>query len=170
MIIRPEKIDDYPSIRRINNVAFSGDTESAIIDNIRDACGEVLSLVAVEGDHIIGHIFFSPAQAHTNGKTIKGMGLGPMAVLPERQNQGIGSRLVEAGIKILSDRHYPFIIVLGHEKYYPRFGFKPASQYGLQPQWGEIPNEAFMVLFLDSSIAKHMSGTVFYRKEFDQAM
>ena len=73
------------------------------------------------------------------------MGLAPMAVLPGRQRQGIGSRLVEAGLRILRKQGCPFVIVLGHPGFYPRFGFLPACRYGLTCQWEGVPDEAFIL-------------------------
>ena len=70
----------------------------------------------------------------------------------------------------MRERQCPFIIVLGHAEYYPRFGFGPASQHGLSSQWKGIPDEAFMVLILDKEAMAGVSGTVRYRNEFDQAM
>ncbi len=93
-----------------------------------------------------------------------------MAVLPERQRQGIGSMLVQAGVDAMRERNCPFIIVLGHPKYYPRFGFAAASHHGLSCQWDGVPDEAFMVLILDESAMASVSGTARYRDEFDLAM
>jgi putative acetyltransferase len=78
--------------------------------------------------------------------------------------------LVEAGIDALRERNCPFIIVVGHPEYYPRFGFVPASWHGLSCQWEDVPVEAFMVLILDESVMVGVSGTASYRDEFDQAM
>jgi len=93
-----------------------------------------------------------------------------MAVLPERQRQGIGSLLVQAGIDAMRERGCQFVIVVGHAEYYPRFGFVPASKHGLSCQWEGVPDEAFMVLILDESAMVGVSGTAAYREEFDQAM
>ena len=68
------------------------------------------------------------------------------------------------------ERNYPFIIVLGHSEYYPRFGFVPASQYGLSCQWDGVPDEVFMVLILNETTMAGVSGRAKYRDEFDQAM
>jgi putative acetyltransferase len=93
-----------------------------------------------------------------------------MAVLPELQNKGIGSLLVIEGIKRVKETGCPFIIVLGHENYYPRFGFERALKYGIKPQWEGVPDEAFMLMILDKVTMAGVSGVATYRKEFDEAM
>lgn len=98
------------------------------------------------------------------------MGLAPMAVKPDRQKQGIGSSLVERGLEILREQGCPFVIVLGHPEYYPRFGFERASKYGLLSQWEGVPDEAFMVIVLDQTALESVSGVAKYRAEFDEAM
>lgn len=167
--IRNEKADDYDGVAGINDLAFGQPIEGEIIEKIRDACEEILSLVAQKDGDIVGHILFSPVLIGNDEKDIKAMGLGPMAVLPEYQQQGIGTQLVNEGIKILKNLNYHLLIVLGHPDYYPRFGFEKASIYGLIPRWEGIPDEAFMVLFLDTSARKRASGVVRYRDEFDSA-
>jgi putative acetyltransferase len=98
------------------------------------------------------------------------MGLAPVAVLPDRQRGGIGSSLVKRGLEILRDRGCPFVIVLGHPEYYPRFGFELASNYGLYSQWDGVPDEAFMVMIMDHASLKGVSGVAKYREEFNEAM
>ena len=168
--IRQEEPKDISAIRTINEIAFGQPTEAVIVDSIRDACSDVLSLVALEDDKIVGHIFFSPVTISSINGFTQGMGLAPMAVLPERQRQGIGSMLVQSGIEAMRERNCPFIIVIGHSEYYPRFGFVSASQYGLSCQWDGVPDEAFMALILDEVSMVSISGTVRYRDEFDEAM
>ena len=96
------------------------------------------------------------------------MGLAPMAVLPEMQHKGIGTQLVKAGIENLRKMQCPFIIVLGHPEYYPRFGFERASLYGIKCQWEGIPDDAFMILWLDKSKINRVSGLAKYRDEFSE--
>ena len=168
--IRREQPGDIAAVRLLNEAAFSGTAEAVIVDSLREKCPDALSLVAVDGEEILGHIFFSPAVVSGSSGTVQGMGLAPMAVLPEHQRQGIGSMLVRAGIDEMRDRHCPFIIVLGHPEYYPRFGFQLASRRGLSCQWEGVPDEAFMVLILDEPAMAGVSGTARYRDEFDQAM
>jgi putative acetyltransferase len=93
-----------------------------------------------------------------------------MAVLPEFQKQIIGSLLVKEGLRRIKETDCPFIIVLGHENYFPRFGFELASKYGLRCQWDDVPDEAFMVLVLNKSAIAGISGVSKYRSEFDKAM
>ncbi len=168
--IRLEKPEDIISVRIINERAFGQPAEADIVDKLRQNCPEVLSLVAEDEGYIIGHILFTPVIVATDEKSIQGMGLGPMAVLPERQREGIGSIMVEYGLKMLQDRSCPFVIVLGHAEYYPRFGFEIASKYGLTSQWDGVPDEAFMVLIFDEIALEGVSGIARYRKEFDEAI
>lgn len=168
--VRQEQPDDIGAVRVVNETAFGQPTEAVIVDSIRAACPDTVSLVAVDADRVVGHIFFSPVVVSAAGGTVQGMGLAPMAVVPESQRQGIGSLLVHAGINAMRERGCPFIIVLGHPEYYPRFGFVPASQHGLSCQWDGVPDEVFMVLVLDEITMTGVSGVTRYRDEFDQAM
>lgn len=134
VIIREETPQDFERIREINDAAFNQPNERRIVDKIRASRSETLSLVAVMDGKVVGHIFFSPVDIESQSGVITGMGLAPMAVTPDHQNQGIGTQLVSEGLRIIKERGYPFVIVLGPPEYYPRFGFKPASLYGLKCQ------------------------------------
>jgi putative acetyltransferase len=168
MTIRPETADDVARVREINTLAFGQPAEAVLVDELRTNCGEALSLVA-EDDAVVGHILFTPVTIEDAGNPRVGMGLAPMAVHPERQRRGIGSQLVRRGLEILRDRRCPFVVVVGHPEYYPRFGFEPASGRGLVSQWDAIPDEAFMVLVLDEPAMAGVSGVARYRAEFDAA-
>ncbi len=168
--IRKEDQNDYDSVRIVNDLAFGQSEEGRIVDKLRKTCQETISLVAVIGDKIIGHIFFSPVEIIHNDTHIIGMGLAPMAVLPDFQKQGIGSLLVKEGLQRIKKTDCSFIIVLGHEHYYPRFGFELASKYGLKAQWEGVPEETFMVLIMNKTAMTGVSGVAKYRSEFDEAM
>lgn len=170
IIIREEREADYAAVRIVNDRAFGTPEEGQIIEKLRKECQETLSLVAVRDEKIVGHIFFSPVIIDNKDEQVTGMGLAPMAVLPEFQKQGIGSLLVREGIQRIREAGCPFIIVVGHVDYYPKFGFEPASKYGLKCQWDGVPDEAFMVLWLDETMVNQVSGVAKYRDEFNEAM
>ena len=161
--IRKEVPDDIIAIRDLNKRAFGQDQESNIVDALRSNGAAVLSLVATLNGRIVGHIMYSPASV---GELV-GVALGPMAVLPEHQRQGIGTRLVEVGNRRLSELGYPFIVVVGYPDYYPRFGFRSARSYGIQCEW-ELPDDVFMLLVLDKTRMHGISGLARYRPEFSQ--
>jgi putative acetyltransferase len=168
--IREETSEDISVIRTINEQAFGCSEEAEVVDTLRGCCDGLLSLVGERGGQIVGHILFSPATIRAEHGIVHGMGLAPMAVLPGYQRQGIGSALVRQGLALLQDRGCPFVIVLGHPEYYPRFGFELASKYGVTCQWEGIPDEAFMILVFDESVMAGVSGVARYRDEFDHAM
>jgi putative acetyltransferase len=168
--IREEQPEDVAAIRAVNEEAFGQPAEARVVDTLRGACEGWLSLVAVDGGTVVGHVLFSPVTIDGHDSLTGGMGLAPVAVLPGCQRRGIGSRLVRAGLAELRSRSCPFVIVLGHSEYYPRFGFEPASRYGLSSQWDGVPDEAFMVLVFDEPALKNVSGIARYRTEFDEAM
>ena len=167
--IRKEQPQDIPIIHRVNKRAFGQLLEADLVDRLRRNCKELLSLVAVVGNEIVGHILFSSVRVEGEGTTAEGMALAPMAVLPEYQRQGIGSELVRAGITRLTSSGCAFVIVLGHADYYPRFGFEPASRYGVRSEW-EVPDDAFMILVLSESVKQGISGVARYRPEFAEAV
>ncbi len=165
--IRPERVEDASRVRLVNELAFGQPAEADLIERLRRACTDALSLVAEEGD-VVGHILFTPVAVEGAGKRALGMGLAPMAVLPDRQRQGIGAQLVKRGLDILRERGCPFVVVVGHPEYYPRFGFEPASAHGLASQWEGVPDAAFMVLVLDEQTMAGVSGVAMYREEFGE--
>jgi putative acetyltransferase len=136
---------------------------------LRQTCPERLSLVAVNDGAVVGHIFFTPAVIETKERSVAGMGLAPLAVLPEFQRQGIGSKLIQAGMEHMRQAHYPFVIVLGHPTYYPRFGFERASQHGIACEYPNVPDEAFMILILDEAALEGLTGIARYRPEWAAA-
>jgi len=161
--IREEQTGDAEAIRRVSTEAFGQPQEAQLVDALRNDCSDLLSLVAVDGQDIVGHILFSPAFLGD----VEGMGLAPMAVIPARQRDGIGSELVRAGLAKLEERGCPFVIVLGHADYYPRFGFERASARGVRCEW-DVPDDVFMLLVLGETTMNGVSGLARYRPEFAQ--
>lgn len=165
--IRRETAGDQAAVRRLNEAAFGQADEADIIDALRSACADCISFVAVDHGMVVGHILFSPVTV--DNSSVAGMGLAPMAVLPAHQRKGIGSLLVRHGLAHLRRSGCPFVIVLGHPGYYPRFGFERASHFKLVSQWQGVPDEAFMVLVFDKDAMPGEGGVTRYRSEFDVA-
>ena len=159
--VREERPADVEAVRDLNRRAFGQDQEGNIVDALRANGGALLSLVAVKQGRVVGHIMYSPISV----ARVAGAALGPMAVQPEHQRQGIGSRLVEEGNRKLKDAGCPFIVVVGHPEFYPRFGFTPAGARGITCEW-ELPAEVFMMLILDDEKVRGVSGLAKYRDEF----
>ena len=133
MIIRHEEPADQAAIRHVNEEAFGGSGEANAIDALRDRGQLVLSLVAVQDQQVVGHLFFTPAIIESPDRTWPALGLAPLAVLPEYQRQGIGTALMKTGLaRMPPGWAMSASIVLGQSEYYPRFGFVRASRYGMQ--------------------------------------
>jgi len=156
LTIRPEESQDQEPVQHLNLAAFENGPEATLVDVLRASCKEYLAFVAEEDGVVVGHILFTPVTV--DGSNSVGMGLAPMAVLPSHQRKGVGSRLVRHGVGHLRQSGYPFVIVLGHPEFYPRFGFEPASRYRLVSQWEGVPDEAFMVVVLDPDALPKRAG------------
>ena len=165
IVVRPEQPGDEAGIRRVNDQAFGQRDESQIVDAVRAAGGFPISLVAVHGSTIVGHILFTPVSIESNGLRPRASGLGPMAVSPDVQRQGIGSRLVESGLQECRRLGYQVVVVIGHPQYYPRFGFRPGRTFGLRSEF-DVPDEVFMVLELTPGALGDAGGVVRYLPEF----
>jgi len=168
--IRHEKPSDFDSVYEINKLAFQSSSEADLVNLLRKNDLSAISLVAETDSRIIGHILFTEAKIVSQFKTIHGMALAPMSVHPDFQNRGIGQILVNHGLSIVQEKNSPFVIVLGHPNYYPRFGFEIASKHNIKPQWEGIPDEAFMILILNRDLLYGVKGTAFYRQEFNPVL
>lgn len=127
MQIRPERPQDATPIRALTDAAFkdmpfSHQTEARVIDALRAAGALTLSLVATEGDDIIGHVAFSPVSI--NDEAGDWYGLGPVSVWPHRQRTGIGQALIRDGLQRLRSLGAGGCVLLGDPAYYRRFGFE----------------------------------------------
>ena len=182
--LRPEEPGDAAAIRQIHRLAFEGEVEAEIVDAIRAAEAAVLSLVAEEAagggaadgltggaadGHLVGHVLFTDVTVTTaDGDEIGLLSLAPVGVLPSHQGRGIGTMLIESGLEQLRVEGHPAVVVLGHPSYYPRFGFVPASSFGLRWEM-DAPDEAFMALELSAGALAGVRGVVRFRPEFDGA-
>jgi putative acetyltransferase len=166
--IRPETPDDYAAVRAVNLAAFDTSAEADLADAMREAPEYVpeLSLVAELDSRIVGHALFSEVTVEqASGKRITALSLGPIAVLPDHQSQGIGTQLIEAGHQRGRERGYPFVVLIGHPWYYPRFGYVQARQYGLITIW-DVSDPVFMVCELIDGALEKAAGTIHYPEPF----
>jgi len=164
MHIRPERPADIAAVRAVNRAAFETDAEADLVDALRDQADPTVSLVADDAGRIVGHILFSPVTL-TGHADLKIMGLAPMAVLPTQQRRGIGSALVRAGLERCTELGCAAVIVLGHAQYYPRFGFIPASRFGIACEY-DVTDDVFMALELEPQILRGRTGTIRYHAAF----
>jgi len=163
--IRKQAQRDAAAIRRVHEAAFARPQEEALVEALAAHEAILLSLVAVLDASVVAHALFSPVEVRSDADVLVGAGLGPLAVLPQFQRLGIGSKLVNEGVRRLRARGCPFVVVLGHPEYYPRFGFVPAIRHGIECQW-QVPDDAFMLLALDAPRLAQFHGVARYREEF----
>jgi len=128
-----------------------------------------LSLVALNGDMVVGHILFFPIDIVTADDRKTSLSLAPLAVHPDHQGKGIGGSLVLEGLSVARSLGFDSVIVTGHPAYYPRFGFKPASEWDIRSPV-EAPDEAFMALELTEGGLEGKAGVVEYPREYDIAL
>ena len=175
--IRPETAGDIPAIHQVNVVAFGRSGEADLVDALRQRGAYTLSLVAEKHGQVVGHILFTPV---TIGPEMQGsaedtmpqevftaVALGPVAVLPDYQNQGIGAQLIGAGLAACHERGDDIVAVLGHPSYYPRFGFMPSVNVGVKSEYN-VPDEVFMITELRQGALAGRTGVVKYQPEFNE--
>jgi putative acetyltransferase len=161
-VIRPERADDTVAISALVALAFNGarhsdGTESAIVERLRDAGVLAVSLVGEEGGDILGHVAFSPVTVSDGAQGW--FGLGPVAVTPGRQAEGIGAALIEAGLRRLLHDGAAGCVVLGDPGYYQRFGFAHDARLA----YPGPPPQYFQCLAFEGPLPE---GTVRYHPAF----
>ena len=162
--IRVEQPGDIESIGRVHRAAFPTVAEARLVEQLRRHGRLWLSLVAEDESGIIGHIAFSPVRIEGSNEPTPGVGLAPVAVLPDYQRQGIGSRLIREGLSACKQAGFSFVVVLGEPAYYHRFGFEPASRWKLGNEYGA--EEAFMAIELQNGALPAGGGLIVYAHEF----
>jgi len=161
--IRHETAVDITDIREVVHGAFGRPGEADLVDALRQAGALTVSAVADLGGRIVGHLAFSPI---TIGERHAALALAPVAVDPECQRQEIGTALIRWGLDECRSLEHRIVIVLGSPTYYRRFGFTPASQFGIACPF-PAPEKHFMMLELFPGAAAGCGGSVRYRPEFD---
>lgn len=164
-----QSFEHCQKLPRINERAFDRKGEADLVDGLRMNARPYISLVAEIDEQVVGHIFFSPVQieseVESEATSFTALGLAPMAVLPEFQQQAIGSELVRRGLEACRRLGHEVVVVLGHPNYYPRFGFVPAATEGLTSEY-PVPDEVFMVVELIPNALGGRCGLVKYHPEF----
>jgi len=164
--IRSENGEDAGAVRHVLEAAFGSSEEADLVERLREANKATISLVAECGGQLVGHILFSPVTIAPPQARFNGIGLAPVAVLPEFQKRGIGSHLICEGLEQCRDAGYEIVVVLGDHRFYERFGFSRASDHGLGNEYGV--DEDFMAMELGEGALEQASGTVKYQPEFSE--
>ncbi|MBB6425492.1 GNAT family N-acetyltransferase [Sphingopyxis sp. JAI128] len=170
VVIRPARAEDDEAIDSVIRAAFArtefGHQGEAELVRIIEANGDaIVSLVADQGGTIAGHVLFSRMDVETEGGALAAAGLAPVSVVPARQGQGIGDALIRAGLDALRGQGVAISFVLGHETYYPRFGYSPelAARFA-----SPFAGPHFMAMMLDSNAAWPLGGRADYASAFDR--
>ncbi|KNF09051.1 acetyltransferase, GNAT family [Gottschalkia purinilytica] len=170
--IRKETEKDYSITEDViekafREMEFTDHMEQYLVARLRKTENFIpeLSLIAEVEGKVVGHILLSRITINNGEKAFESLALAPVSVLPEYQNKGIGSALISESIKIAKKMKFKSIIVLGHEKYYPKFGFRPASYWNITSPF-EVPEKSFMALELEDGGLDGVSGEVTYPKAF----
>lgn len=172
--IRKEAPKDHAQVIQLTEKAFetleiSNHNEGKLVDKLRKAPTFIdeLSLVAELDGHVVGHILFTPIVIDNGSQQFQSLILAPVSVLPEFQKQGIGGQLIRAGHQKAKEMGFQSAILLGHPEYYPRFGYKPASTWGIKTQIPLPFDDVFMAVELTKGGLTGVSGMVVFPPEFE---
>ena len=166
--VRPEEPRDAVRVFEINRRAFETEVEAKLVDVLRSQVDRLISLVAELDGEVVGHILFTPVTVEGGNASLKTMGLGPMAVLPEFQRRGIGSKLVRVGLAACRTLGEQAVFVVGHPEFYARFGFELAAPKDLH--FGDSACDPyFFVAELEPGALTGLSGSVAYHPAFSDA-
>ncbi|MGW0632656.1 GNAT family N-acetyltransferase [Streptomyces sp. NPDC002758] len=171
MDLREESPGDTEAVRRLQLQAF-GDHGTVVADLTDTLRGNLvpdrgLSLVAEQAGQVVGHVMFTHSVLDAPRRLVDVQVLSPLAVTPDHQRQGVGSALIQRGLKILAERPVPLVFLEGDPGYYARFGFVPGGERGFRKPSLRIPDAAFQVLKLPA-YEPWMTGTLVYSQPFWQ--
>ena len=158
MDFRDESLDDHKAIRHLHLTSFPGPGEADLVDQLRGDGDAVISLVAIEGRVLTGHVMFSRMLA-----PFRALGLGPVAVLPDWRRTGIAAALIQEGIKRATNEGWAGIFVLGAPKFYQRFGFQSKHADGFETLYA---GPHLMALPLNDDELPTRSGRLDYAPAF----
>jgi putative acetyltransferase len=161
VVVRDERPGDIPAVYAVHASSFPAPLEARLVDALRSAGRLSISLVAEIDGAVAGHVGFSPV---TIDGDAAGLGLAPLAVLEAHRRAGVGAQLVERGLDACRRFGCGLVVLLGDPKYYGRFGFEPASRWGLRDEYGG--GDAFQAIELRPGAAGR-GGVIRYSSEFD---
>lgn len=172
MNIRKEETGDYGVIFNIvekafENEVYSDHQEQFLVERLRksDAFVPELALVAELDTQVVGYILLTKIQIINEQARTTLLALAPIAVLPSHQGKGIGGLLIKSAHEKARELGFGSIVLLGHENYYPRFGYRMAGNYGIRLPF-DVPAENCMAIELVEGALKNVHGTVEYPREF----
>jgi len=173
--IRKENPFDHNWVIELTEKAFetleiSDHNEGKLVDKLRKAPTfvEELSMVAELNGQVVGHILFTPIVIDNGSQQFQSLILAPVSVLPKYQKMGIGGQLIRAGHQKAKELGFQSAILLGHPEYYPRFGYKPASSFGIKTRIPLPSDDVFMAVEITEGGLKGVSGMVVFPAEFSQ--
>ncbi|MCC6947441.1 MAG: N-acetyltransferase [Bradyrhizobiaceae bacterium] len=161
LLLHEEAAADWRAIDRLHEAAFNGRTESDLVQALRRERAVVLSLVAEEDGRIAGHALYSRVTIEIGSESVPALALAPLAVAPERQRRGIGSRLVREAHRRLAAQGEGMVFVVGDPAYYERLGFSKAAARPFQ-----TPYDGPHVMALALNRGVSASGVVRYPAAF----
>jgi putative acetyltransferase len=164
--VRHEQKRDADAVRTVHLAAFGdhGPVVGDLVDDLRATPGQT-SLVAVEGDEVVGHVMFTASLLDAPRRLVEVQVLSPVGVLPAAQGRGVGSALIRSGLELLRERAVPLVFLEGAPGYYARFGFEPAGELEFRKPSLRIPDAAFQALRLPA-YEPWMTGTLVYSEVF----
>ena len=172
--IRQEKPEDFKVVHKLIEKAFeplkfSDHKEQFLVERLRKSTAFIpeLAMVAEIENKIVGHILVTKLKIKNNQDEFDSLALAPVSVLPEYQGKGIGGMLIQEAHKKARELGRQSIVLLGHEKYYPKFGYKQADSFGIELPF-DVPKENCMAIELIENGLDGVSGTVEYPKEFNE--
>lgn len=169
VIIRTEKLEDHDKVHALLVDAFEQrEDEARLVERIRLSEGFIpsLSIVAEYDQDIVGHLLISRAKIMNGTEAHEVLALAPVAVHTDMQKQGIGAALIKEGLERSRALGYDLVLLIGHPTYYPRYGFNPARQFGIDLKQYEVPDEVFMVYELASGALGKIHGELIYPAPF----
>jgi putative acetyltransferase len=163
--VRTERPQDQARVFEVHRLAYGRTGEAELVEKLRREEPRCISLVAADEELVVGHIFFTPVAIERAGGSQRALGLGPLGVVPERQDEGIGSRLVEGGLEACRRAGHRAVVVLGFPPFFTRFGFEPAHHWRLHHP-DTLMRDAFMALELVPGALRGGGGVVKYHPLF----